>query len=138
MFGARRSSAWAAVFLSSCPGFLAPASDLRCSLPVAFGGVAWARFRPSLLHWKRGIAVDATVFLLNCSRGETEEMPASYEMTSPASGFRGDQIAESDWAETGVRSLTDVIQEYARNQPLTFGLWALGIGFVLGWKLKPW
>lgn len=27
---------------------------------------------------------------------------------------------------------------YAREKPMTFGLWALGIGFVLGWKLKPW
>lgn len=25
-----------------------------------------------------------------------------------------------------------------REQPVSFGLWALGIGFILGWKLKPW
>lgn len=27
---------------------------------------------------------------------------------------------------------------YARERPEVVALWALGIGFVLGWKLKPW
>ena len=79
-----------------------------------------------------------TVILVNCSRREIEDMPTPYDMTSPEVGNRADRLGETDWAETGVRSLTDVIQEYARNNPLAFGLWALGIGFVLGWKLKPW
>ncbi|WP_435019601.1 hypothetical protein TA3x_001380 [Tundrisphaera sp. TA3] len=30
------------------------------------------------------------------------------------------------------------VRKYAREEPISFGLWALGIGFVLGWKLKPW
>ena len=34
--------------------------------------------------------------------------------------------------------LVDQIKDYAREHPASFGLWALGIGFVLGWKLKPW
>jgi hypothetical protein len=29
-------------------------------------------------------------------------------------------------------------KEYARENPETVALWSLGIGFVLGWKLKPW
>ena len=29
-------------------------------------------------------------------------------------------------------------REYAKAQPETVALWCLGIGFVLGWKLKPW
>lgn len=28
--------------------------------------------------------------------------------------------------------------DYARERPEVVALWALGIGFVLGWKLKPW
>jgi hypothetical protein len=32
----------------------------------------------------------------------------------------------------------DYLKEYARDHPASFALWALGIGFVLGWKLKPW
>lgn len=27
---------------------------------------------------------------------------------------------------------------YAREKPETMALWCLGIGFILGWKLKPW
>jgi hypothetical protein len=65
-------------------------------------------------------------------------MPIAYDMNSPEVGYRADQPGETEWAEQGVRSLTDLVEEYARNNPLTFGLWALGIGFVLGWKLKPW
>lgn len=30
------------------------------------------------------------------------------------------------------------LTEYARNNPGSAALWCLGIGFVLGWKLKPW
>ncbi|HUQ67891.1 MAG TPA: hypothetical protein VM165_00115 [Planctomycetaceae bacterium] len=29
-------------------------------------------------------------------------------------------------------------RDYAREQPEMAALWCLGIGFVLGWKLKPW
>ncbi|WP_435008158.1 hypothetical protein P12x_005433 [Tundrisphaera lichenicola] len=32
----------------------------------------------------------------------------------------------------------DWVKEYAQEKPVTFALWALGIGFVLGWRLKPW
>lgn len=28
--------------------------------------------------------------------------------------------------------------QYAREKPEAVALWAFGIGFVLGWKLKPW
>ena len=27
---------------------------------------------------------------------------------------------------------------YVHEQPVHAALWALGIGFVLGWRLKPW
>jgi len=32
----------------------------------------------------------------------------------------------------------DRLKEYAKEHPTSFALWAFGIGFVLGWKLKPW
>jgi hypothetical protein len=32
----------------------------------------------------------------------------------------------------------DYLRDYARENPMTVALWALGIGFVLGWKLRPW
>jgi len=30
------------------------------------------------------------------------------------------------------------MKDYARDEPVKFALWSFGIGFVLGWKLKPW
>ena len=36
------------------------------------------------------------------------------------------------------REATDRVETFAREKPMAFGLWALGIGFVLGWRLKPW
>ncbi len=30
------------------------------------------------------------------------------------------------------------VENYARTNPWAFGMWMAGIGFVLGWKLKPW
>ena len=29
-------------------------------------------------------------------------------------------------------------KDYARARPEVVALWAVGVGFVLGWKLKPW
>lgn len=29
-------------------------------------------------------------------------------------------------------------QSYARQRPDVVALWCFGVGFVLGWKLKPW
>lgn len=34
--------------------------------------------------------------------------------------------------------LVDYMKEYARQKPEVCALWCLGVGFVLGWKLKPW
>jgi len=30
------------------------------------------------------------------------------------------------------------LRDYARENPEIAALWCFGIGFVLGWKLKPW
>jgi hypothetical protein len=30
------------------------------------------------------------------------------------------------------------VKRFAREKPTSALLWALGIGFVLGWRLKPW
>jgi hypothetical protein len=36
------------------------------------------------------------------------------------------------------QDLTEYLREYAREKPEVVALWCFGIGFVLGWKLKPW
>ena len=40
----------------------------------------------------------------------------------------------SGWAE----EVVERVRTFAREKPEEAMLWALGIGFVLGWKLKPW
>jgi hypothetical protein len=30
------------------------------------------------------------------------------------------------------------LEDYARAEPWAFAGWVFGIGFILGWKLKPW
>lgn len=34
--------------------------------------------------------------------------------------------------------LVDFARQYAHEKPEVVALWCLGIGFVLGWKLKFW
>lgn len=34
--------------------------------------------------------------------------------------------------------LVDYLKEYARERPEVAALWCFGLGFVIGWKLKPW
>lgn len=37
-----------------------------------------------------------------------------------------------------VEDLVQYWREYARERPEVVAMWAFGIGFVLGWRLKPW
>ena len=39
---------------------------------------------------------------------------------------------------TPATDLVEYFRQYARQRPEVVALWCLGIGFVLGWKLKPW
>ncbi len=34
--------------------------------------------------------------------------------------------------------LLDLAKAYARERPETFALTCFGVGFILGWRLKPW
>lgn len=34
--------------------------------------------------------------------------------------------------------LVDYLRDYARERPEVVALWCFGIGFIIGWKLKPW
>jgi hypothetical protein len=43
-----------------------------------------------------------------------------------------------NWAESTIHSVVHSVESFARAKPLEFALWSFGIGFVLGWKLKPW
>jgi tetrahydromethanopterin S-methyltransferase subunit F len=59
------------------------------------------------------------------------------------SNYPSDMTRAADFPNMGnlegmANDVLDRVKDYARDQPVSFGLWALGIGFVLGWKLKPW
>ena len=56
----------------------------------------------------------------------TYDTPAEYGRES------ADQLG--DFLEDRLRS----VEDYARANPWSFGMWMVGVGFVLGWKLKPW
>ncbi len=49
----------------------------------------------------------------------------------------GDKQAVEDPKEI-TRDIVDYLTEYARDNPGHAALFCLGVGFVLGWKLKPW
>ncbi len=34
--------------------------------------------------------------------------------------------------------IVQYLKEYARAKPDVAALWCFGLGFVIGWKLKPW
>lgn len=36
------------------------------------------------------------------------------------------------------QDLMDYLKSYAREKPDVAALWCFGLGFVIGWKLKPW
>lgn len=41
-------------------------------------------------------------------------------------------------SESPTEALVEFFREYSRERPEVLALWCFGIGFVLGWKLKPW
>jgi hypothetical protein len=45
---------------------------------------------------------------------------------------------ESGVLPTPLQRTAQAIEEYARREPWVFACWVFGVGFVLGWKLKPW
>ncbi len=45
---------------------------------------------------------------------------------------------ELEHEEPELRDMIDYLKEYAREKPEVAAIWCLGIGFILGWKLKIW
>lgn len=71
------------------------------------------------------------------SSNSTQEMNKTREQRS----------RESDSHESSAKPMSELKDvadaafqgfcEYAKSKPETIALWCLGIGFVLGWKLRP-
>jgi hypothetical protein len=56
----------------------------------------------------------------------------------PADMTRAAEFPDLGSLEKAADEVFDRVKNYAREKPVAFGLWALGVGFVLGWRLKPW
>ena len=56
----------------------------------------------------------------------------------PSDMTRAADFPDMGSLESMANSVVDRVKSYAKDQPISFGLWAVGVGFVLGWKLKPW
>jgi hypothetical protein len=54
--------------------------------------------------------------------------------------------SQSDWTSQSISSnqfqpvddLVEYVTSYARQNPGTAALWCFGLGFIVGWRLKPW
>lgn len=54
---------------------------------------------------------------------------------------RGRQVSKDGQATGSLKPIDDFVgylRDYARENPEHMALWCLGIGFMLGWRLKPW
>ncbi len=65
-------------------------------------------------------------------------METAYDVKYPKDMVQGRYQPDVNWAESTIHSVVDSLEDYARAKPVSFALWSFGIGFALGWKLKPW
>ena len=65
-------------------------------------------------------------------------MSTAYDVKYPEDMLVAAGVEQGNWAESTIHSVVNCLEEYAREKPLSFALWTFGIGFALGWKLKPW
>lgn len=64
---------------------------------------------------------------------------ASTKTTSkPVPRTTTSDVTHSTQAMQPMPDLIDYVREYARQKPEVAAMWCFGIGFVVGWKLKPW
>jgi len=53
-------------------------------------------------------------------------------------GQHSSQALEMPHFEGAMSDLVKHLGEFAKENPSGAALWCFGIGFVLGWRLKPW
>lgn len=67
----------------------------------------------------------------------TSHAPASLNSsTNHSNGNPSTRSAEE--VPNPFNTTLECFKEYAKARPEVVSLWAFGIGFVLGWRLKPW
>lgn len=71
----------------------------------------------------------------------SQSMPAREQRISSdtLSSFEKTNLGKSkECVQECANTIADHLKEYVRENPGTAALWCFGIGFVLGWRLKPW
>jgi hypothetical protein len=53
-------------------------------------------------------------------------------------GYNAEPVTVPDYPLRPFEDLSDYVREYARQKPEVVAFACFGIGFILGWKLKPW
>ncbi len=56
----------------------------------------------------------------------------------PESQYGSGDLTEPGAIPEFLEQTLDSIENYARREPWAFAGWVFGVGFILGWKLKPW
>ncbi|HBN79703.1 MAG TPA: hypothetical protein DD473_28545 [Planctomycetaceae bacterium] len=64
--------------------------------------------------------------------------PASNQASKTASPSRTAPFPNPQESLHPGQDLIAYVKDYARQKPEAAALWCFGIGFVVGWKLKPW
>jgi len=61
------------------------------------------------------------------------------ERSSQRTGSEGGQMSRQNRSQMQpFDDLLEYARTYARERPETFALACFGVGFILGWRLKPW
>ena len=55
-----------------------------------------------------------------------------------SSSFGGSTSLSRPNSSQQPQSLQDHLLQFCNENPTTVAAWCFGIGFVLGWRLKPW
>lgn len=61
----------------------------------------------------------------------------SKDTATPESSIQNQSPRTNGQLQPG-QDLMDYAKEYARQKPEVVALWCFGVGFIVGWKLKPW
>jgi hypothetical protein len=63
----------------------------------------------------------------------SQGMYGSSTQSRESSAFGGSMSEQSNQ-----QNLVDHLTQFCKENPGTAAAWCFGIGFVLGWRLKPW
>lgn len=73
-------------------------------------------------------------------------MPGTTSAGRPSEYGSPQSSGDLTWGQSGLgveemsvpQAAAEFFTQYARERPEVVAMWAFGVGFILGWKLKPW